>query len=348
MSVLLTRRTALIGSAAAALAMPNIARAAPTDLIIGTNGGEEFQSFYRAAYASFEQKYNVRIVPVFGDGATLLNRAIAEKDAPTMDATVTFQGGWLVGQAEGVFETVDYERIPHVGDVYDFLRDPKGFAPFINFAAWGLVYNKETISKPPRSIRALWDPAYADKVMIGGIYHWQIHLAAFAQAWGGDQTMIDLAFDKAKLLAPNLAGFYGLSSDAQSKFTQGLADIATWYSDIAQRLRAMGVPLGFQVPEEGAFLYPMSFQAIAGTPRRDLVEKLIGHFYDPVVCQALARTDGRIPGNKTVTLDAPLRDDLLSIQEVMQAHQWNWSFINAHQSDWLTRWNGDIRPLVHS
>ena len=107
---------------------------------------------------------------------------------------------------------------------------------------------------------------------------------------------MDVAFDKMKEVAPRLAGFYGLTSDAQSKFQQGIADIATWYSRTVQRLRADGIPLQFQTPEEGAFVYPVAFQAIKGTPKLDLVEKLIGQFYDPASLRRSRAAERLYPG----------------------------------------------------
>jgi putative spermidine/putrescine transport system substrate-binding protein len=348
-SLSLPRRKLIQVSAGAtvALAMPNIARAAPTELVLGTNGGEEYKVVYEAVYAPFEKKYNAKIVPVFADGATLLNRVIAERDNPTMDATVVYQGAWLIGKAEGVFEKLDYANIPNVNDVYDFMRDKDGYGPFTNFGAWGIVYNRDTVKKPPTSFKALWDPAYKGQILIGGIYHWQIHLAAYAFAWTGDQSKIDVAFDKVKQLAPDLAGFYGLTSDAQSKFQQGVGDIATWYSFAAQRLRNLGIPMTFQTPEEGAFLYPTAYEAVKGTKKRELVEKLIGQFYDPESCIALAKLDGYIPANRNVTLPADLQKEILTTADVLKANSWDWGLINAQQNAWLTRWNAEVRPLVH-
>jgi putative spermidine/putrescine transport system substrate-binding protein len=336
------------GASAAVLAAPKIARAAPTELVVGTNGGEEYKVVYQAVYAPFEKKYNAKIVPVFGDGPTLLNRVIAERAYPTMDATVTYQGEWLIGKAEGLFEKLDYGAIPNIGDTYPFMRDPDGYAPFINFSAWGIVYNEDVIKKPPTSFKSLWDPAYAGKILIGGIIHWQIHLAAFAYAWSGDQKQIDIAFAKMKELAPRLAGFYGLTSDAQSKFQQGIGDIATWYSVAAQRLRNIGMPLKFQIPEEGAFLYPASFQAVRGSKKLDLVHKLIGQFFDPDSCLALAKGNGWVPANRNVRLPPDLRSQILSADEVVKAHTWDWTLINMHQGAWLTRWNAEILPLLNT
>lgn len=346
---ILSRRAAMkIATATATtLAAPRIARAAPTELVLGTNGGEEYKAVYEAVYAPFEKKYNAKIVPVFADGATLLNRVLAERANPTMDATVTYQGGWLIGKAEGVFEKVDYSAIPNINDVYPFMRDPDGYAPFTNFGAWGIVYNRDTVKKPPTSFKALWDPAYKGQIMIGGIYHWQIHLTAFAYAWTGDQGKIDVAFDKVKQLAPGLAAFYGLTSDAQSKFQQGIADIATWYSYTAQRLRNMKMPMAFQTPEEGAFLYPACFEAVKGTKKIDLVQKLIGQFFEPESCLALARLNGWIPANRNVKLPPDLQSQILTVDEVLKAHTWDWALINAQQNAWLTRWNAEIRPLLH-
>jgi len=328
------------------LAAPNIARAAPVELVLGTNGGDEYKATYEAVYGPFEKKYNAKIVPVFADGSTLLNRALAEKNNPSMDATVTYQGAWLVGQAEGVFAKVDYSRIPYIDDVYDFMLDPKGYAPFANFAAWGLVYNADVIKQPPVSLKDLWLPAFKDQTMIGGVYHWGVHLTAFAYAWTGDQTKIDVAFDKVRELAPRLAGFYGLTSDTQSKFQQGLANIATWYSSYSQRLRNLGMPITYVTPAEGSFLSQTNYQAIEGSKKIDLVEKLIGQFFDPECSVNLARLNGQIPPNRKVKLDAELQKQILTTEQIQQCHNWDWELIVAQQDAWLTRWNAEIRPLL--
>jgi putative spermidine/putrescine transport system substrate-binding protein len=343
-----SRRSLLQGAAvgAAALATPNVARANPVEIVIGTNGGAAYRGLYNQVLRHFEQRHNAKVVPVFGSGSELLNRVIAERARPAMDAVVVFQGAWLIGRAEGVFEKVDYSKIDYIDDIYDFLRDPEGYAPFVNFGAWGICYDSATIRRPPTSFKALWDRAYDRQVMVGGVFHWQIHLAAFAHAFTGDQKQIDVAFARMKELAPRLAGFYGLSSDAQSKVQQGIGSILPWYSYTAQRVRRLGIPLAFQMPEEGAFLYPSGYYPVKGTQKLDLVQKLIGTFYDPALAPGLAREDGWIPANRKVTLDAALQREILTADEVLRCHNWDWAFINANESDWLTRWNREIRPLV--
>lgn len=344
----ITRRRTLQGIAAAAplLAAPRIARGAPVEFVLGCNGGVSYRNLYRNVLQHFEQRHNTKVVPVFGGASELLNRVLAERNRPSMDCFVTFQGGWLIGKAEGVLEKVDYNRIPHMDDVHDFLRDPDGYAPFVNFGAWGIVYNRDAVRRPPTSFKALWDRAYDRKVMFGGVYHWQIHLAAFAYAWAGDQSRIETAFDKVKEIAPRLGGLYGLSSDTQSKFQQGIADIAPWYSYTAQRVRQLGVPVAFQMPEEGGFIYPSAYQAVKGSQKVDLVEKLIGTFYDPALQPGLAREDGFIPSNRRTVLDSALQAELPTLAEVQTCHNWDWALINRDQDAWLTRWNAEVRPLV--
>lgn len=345
-----SRRQFIVGTGAAiaAMAAPSIARAAPTEFVLGCNGGTAYQNLYKNVLQHFEQRYNVKVVPVFGGGGELLNRVIAERAHPSMDCVVTFQGAWQIAKAEKVIEKIDYNRIDHIADVYDFLHDPDGYAPFVNFGAWGIVYNSDSVKQPPKSFKALWDSKNAHQLMIGGIEHWQIHLAAFAQVWAGDQTKIDVAFAKCKELAPQLAAFYGLASDTQSKFQQGIANIATWYSYTAQRVRQAGIPVKFQMPEEGGFIYPTAYQAVKGTTKMDLVEKLISTFYDPTLQPALAEFDGFIPSNTKVKLSPQLAAQLPTIQEVRSCHNWNWDLINRDQAAWLKRWNAEILPLVQA
>lgn len=342
------RRRFMVGATAAtgALAMPAVARGAPRELVIGTNGGAAYEGFYRTVLRHFEARHNVKIVPVFGSGAELLNRVIAERANPTMDVIGTFQGAWLVGKAEGVFEKVNYSKIDHIDDVYETVIDPEGYAPYVNFGAWGLVYDESAVTDAPRSFKDLWDPRFANQVMIGGIHHWQIHLAAFAHAWTGDQHNIDAAFDKVKELAPTLGGFYGLSSDAQSKFQQGIGSVATWYNFAAQRVSEAGVPLRFVTPEEGAFLYPQAYHAIKGRENIDLVEKFIGTMFDPELSVDYARTDGFMPANKKARLDDQLKANMLTPEEIMASVNWDWEFVNANQNAWLDRWNAEVLPLV--
>lgn len=340
------RRAILSAAAAGLLAAPRIARAAPVEFVLGCNGGASYRNLYKNVLQHFERRHNAKVIPVFGGANELLNRALAERGKPTMDCFVTFQGGWLVGKTEGLIEKVDYNKIPHIGDIYDFLRDEDGYAPFVNFGAWGIVYNSDTTPKPPTSFKALWDKQYDKKVMFGGVYHWQIHLAAFAQAWAGDQTKIDVAFEKVKEIAPRLGALYGLSSDTQSKFQQGIADMATWYSYTAQRVRQLGIPVKFQMPEEGGFIYPSAYQAVKGSQKIDLVEKLIGTFYDPELQPGLAQEDGFIPSNTKTRLDATLAKELPTIEEVRTCRNWDWALINRDQDAWLTRWNTEVRPLV--
>lgn len=343
-----TRRSFIIGgtAAAGALAMPNIARSAPRKFVLGTNGGIAYEGFYRAILRHFEARHNVEVVPVFGGGSVLMNRVLAERENPTLDCVVTFQGGWLIGKNEGVLEKVNYNNIDHIDDVPDFLLDPEGYAPFVNLAAWGLVYDSSMVSNPPASFQALWNPAYARQIMIGGIYHWQIHLAAFAHAWTGDQHNVDAAFEKVKELAPELAGFYGLTSDAQSKFQQGLASIATWYSNTAFRVSAQGIPLKFRFPEESAFLYPQAFHAVKGTENVDLVEKMIGTIYEPEFAIDYARTDGFTPASRKAVLPSDLQGRILTFNQILESQMWDWEFVTANQGDWLNRWNAEVRPLV--
>ncbi len=345
---MLSRRQALQATAASVvtLAVPNVARGNPVEFVLGCNGGASYRNLYRNVLQHFEQRHNAKVVPVFGDGSALLNRALAEKNRPSMDCFVTFQGAWLVGKAEGVLEKVDANKIPHMDDVFDFMKDPDGYAPFVNFGAWGIVYNRDTVSRPPRSFKAMWDRAFDRKVMLGGVYHWQIHLAAFAYAWAGDQNRIDVAFEKVKELAPRLGGLYGLSSDTQSKFQQGIADIAPWYSYTAQRVRQLGVPVAFQMPEEGGFIYPAAYHAVKGSQKVDLVEKLIGTFFDPTLQPGLAQEDGFIPCNRKTVLSAALARELPTLAEVQSCRNWDWALINRDQNAWLTRWNAEVRPLV--
>jgi hypothetical protein len=47
-----------------------------------------------------------------------------------------------------------------------------------------------------------------------------------------------------------------------------------------------------------------------------------------------------------VKLPPELASQMLTYEDVLRCHNWEWSLINANQDAWLTRWNAEIRPLL--
>lgn len=316
----------------------------PTPIVVGANGGTSYDQLYAAVFKPFEKKYNAQVVPVFGDANTLLAKALAEKDNPTMDMCLVGPGLWLIGQQNGVFEKVNYNNIPNIADVYDFLKDPNGYAPNVTMFGWGLVYNSKTVTNPPVSFRDIWDPRFKGQVMLPVVASAaQLLIAAVSYYWSGDQHNDDLAFSKIKELMPNVTTFFGLVADAQSKFQQGVAQVATWYSSF---LNGAGVPLAFQTPTEGAFAFAQGYQVVTGTKKKDLAEKLIGQFFDPQSCAALAKVQNLIPANKTTQLDPELAKAIMPVDQVLKMKTWDYTYTVANRTKWIDRWNAEVVPLL--
>ena len=59
-----------------------------------------------------------------------------------------------------------------------------------------------------------------------------------------------------------------------------------------------------------------------------------------------ARSDGYAPCSSKAVLPDDLKGKILSFDEILRSHLWDWEFVNANQGDWLTRWNAEVRPLV--
>ena len=339
-----TGAAALTG--ATVLGAPYVARSATTELVMGTNGGTWWDHWYEGCVKGFEKAFDVKVTPFKGSSFELLQKALAERQNPTMDLTVTFGETNARGRMEGLWSKVNYRNLPNVDKCYPFVRDKDGFAPPSANLTWSIAYNGETVKNPPKSFKEFADPKYKGQIMIGGTIHQAMILMSFADAWSGDQRNIDAGFAAVKQVMPNVSVFFGLTSDAQSKFQQGLGSIACWFAETTGRLRDMGVPLRFQIPNEGAWLYPCTYHPIVGTKKLDLCEKFINYTLGEESQVAMAKLERFTPYNRTVKVPPEIAKELLTVEQMQKMNLFDWNLVGKAMGGWFDRWNREITPLL--
>ncbi len=340
------RVSAAAVTGAAVLGFPHVARSATTELVIGTNGGTWWDHWYEGVVRPFEKAHDVKAVPFKGSSFELLQKALAERSNPTMDLTVTFGETNARGRMEGLWAKVNYRNLPNVEKCYAFIRDKDGFAPPSANLTWAIVYNSEKVKEPPKSFKQFADPKYKGQVMMGGTIHQAMILLSFAQAWAGDQHNIDAGFAAVKQVMPNVSAFFGLTSDAQSKFQQGLGNVACWFAETTGRLRDMGVPLRYQIPAEGAWLYPCTYHPIVGTKKLDLCEKFINYTLGEDAQVAMAKLERFTPFNRSAQVPPEIAKELLTVEQMQKMNLFDWQFVGKSMDGWFDRWNREITPLL--
>lgn len=150
---------------------------------------------------------------------------------------------------------------------------------------WGLTafaVNTTSVDPIPDSIEALWDPAYAGRVSIRDDGVEAVYLAALATGQDiNDIKDMDAIQSKLAALMPNLRTFWSSENDWNQFMAAGELDVASYWSGSASRSAAMGLPVQFVVPSEGAIGWLDGLSIPAGSEHTDAALAFIDWMIDP-------------------------------------------------------------------
>lgn len=150
---------------------------------------------------------------------------------------------------------------------------------------WGLTafaVNTTAFDTVPDSIQVFWDPAHKGRVSIRDDALEAVQFGAIAT--GQDINDIgDLAAVEAKLaqLMPQIRTFWSSENDWNQFMAAGELDIATYWSGSAARSLAMGLPVAFVVPKEGAVGWLDGLSVPASSTHKAAAVQFIDWMIDP-------------------------------------------------------------------
>ncbi|MGO4853587.1 ABC transporter substrate-binding protein [Phaeovulum sp. W22_SRMD_FR3] len=281
------------------------ASAEQATLVINSYGGPYEAVQRQVIFEPFEKAHDVKIQVVTVYSADMLAQLRAQKDAPQFDL-VQFSGGQeILAAREGLLAPVAPEALSHAKDLYPFALEglAEGRGPVTMVTAMGLIYNEETAPKVPSSWKDLWDPAFADHVVLTDLSN-TYGLQSFMmmnRVWGGDMDHWQPGLDKVSEIIDGSVVITS-SPEIQQNFAQNDAWIAPFAQDYAHVIRQSGLPVKFVVPSEGSSALYITMNAVAGRPQQDLADQLIDFSLSPEVQAAMAREMRYSPTNRTTEL----------------------------------------------
>lgn len=292
-------------SAALIVASLQAAAAEQATLVVNSYGGPYEAAQRRVLFEPFEKAHDVKIQVVTVYSADMLAQLRAQKDAPQFDI-VQFSGGQeILAAREGLLAPIALPALTHAPDLYPFALEglAEGRGPVTLVTAMGLIYNEETAPKAPTSWKDLWDPAFADHVVLTDLsntYGLQSFLM-MNRVWGGDMDNWQPGLEKAGEI---LDGSVVITSspEIQQNFAQNDAWIAPFAQDYAHVIRQSGLPVKFVVPSEGSSALYITMSTVAGRPNQDLAQQLIDFSLSPEVQAAMAEEMRYSATNRTTPL----------------------------------------------
>ncbi|GLT11616.1 spermidine/putrescine ABC transporter substrate-binding protein [Sulfitobacter porphyrae] len=191
--------------------------------------------------------------------------------------------------SEGLIAPIDTSALENYADIpASFAQDPKLNADGAVYGVpwtWGLTsfaINTQAWDETPTSILALWDDAHKGRVSIrdDAVEAMQLGALATGQDINDIQDM-DKAAAKIAELLPNLRTFWSSENDWNQFMAAGELDAATYWSGSASRSAALGLPVAFVIPEEGAVGWLDGLSIPKTSEHKEAAAQFINWMIDP-------------------------------------------------------------------
>ena len=179
--------------------------------------------------------------------------------------------------------------VTHMGKVYAI--------PY-TYSDMGLIYDVKKVKEIPRSMSALWDPAYRGRVLAYNGSSHNFSIAAMATGapdpFNLDKNGFTLATKKLIDLRRNVLTFYASPQEAAKLFVEN--DVVLIYANYGSQqlksLRDAGADVGYVIPHEGALAWLDCWAVTRGTRNQKLAEAWINYTLEKSVSERLTRQHG--------------------------------------------------------
>ena len=311
------------------------------ELVVATWGWAE--AGLKELAADFEETYNCTIVtdPTSGNGDRL-NKLMAEKNAPTADVALLTKNYADMGNAEGLFETIDTSIVTSIPDLYDIAVNEDGYGPCYSLCRFGIMYDVDALEAAglpvPTSYVDLFDDQYAGMVTLpdmtatAGPYL----LVAMAEALGGSVDDVTPAMELMQEKKDNINLWYTTNSDVVNAFTTG-EDCITVFMDINMpSLIDSGLNIAWVDAEEGSFAAPATVNVVKGCQNPELAQLFVEYLICEETQDKISEVLNEAPVNKNVTVPEELQAYLATGEDSMAAlKEFDETAINENKEEWI-------------
>lgn len=219
----------------------------------------------------FEKRYQVDVKVTFVYSDDELWSKVTEPNNDSYDLIALNTAELQRYIAKGLVRPLNTDKIPNLAhqlprfkqrdEIPGLVKNDHTYAIPYTYSEMGIIYNRKLVHQPPESINALWDPAYAGKILAFNTSNHNFTLAALGSGIKTpfDQSPEQLRQSARRLveLRRNLLTFYSSPQEAVKLFkTQEIALIYANYGN--QQLKALvdvGADVGYTMPQDGTLAW---------------------------------------------------------------------------------------------
>ena len=233
----------------------------------------------------------------------------------------------------------DRAAIPNIA------RGADVFAVPYTYSEMGIIYDRQQVKEPPRSIAALWDPRFKGRVLAydTGGHNFSIAAQALGKPNPFQLAEADIADAARHLVAlrRNVLTFYTLPEESVQLFRDHRAALlfANYGTQQVQLLKKAGADIGYAIPQEGALAWLDCWTVTRGARNKALAESWIDHMLDKSVARALTERQGLA---NTIDAGDDRRNKIVWLEPVEDANRRSTLWTRIVSGDRLAAGIGDL------
>jgi putative spermidine/putrescine transport system substrate-binding protein len=331
---------------AAAPAMLGAMGAQAADLTVGAFGGVWEQSLRRCVVEPYQKKTGKTVDVVLGAPVQWLNQISASSSRPPLDVVYNPTENALDAIQRNLVDQFTPERVPNMTQLVPrFAEIGKGFGTVHNYGAMGLMFNKSTVTAPPKTWKEFVDGVIAGKWRAtipninypsGGL---TISVWRFADLYGGGVDNIQPGLEQIKKMrASGNLSFWSDPNQVLSALKSGDVDMAMYWDGRAWSFIDDGnAEFGYYNPEPGAVVAMTWIQKIRNGS--DLAWDFINTALSKEAQSCFGSAIRYGVANASATFDPKVAHEITRFDELVFPP---FQDIPSRQSNWIETWNKEI------
>lgn len=336
----ISRRKFLAAGAASAalLASPGVLRAQTREIFVG---GPASPGLQEILFPLIEKKHGFKILYEGSNSLINLQKIQANKDRPTMTATMMDDPVLILAEREKLIQKLPAE----ITNLPDILPEAKPReAMWVNWCQpmCSASFNTKAVPGGIASYADAWDKKYRDRIVMISMRVTQAiaPLVAAASLATGKPLVAAMkewqaGFEKLKEIKPNILQVSIQGPQLQQLLESGEAELYLSPDSRTTLFRkANGAPVEQAYPKEGVFAMPAGVALVRNGPNPELGMKFIDEMLNPETQALIAKTFYSKPTNtKTVLADGLTFPELAVL---------DWEYFTDNRGVWIDRFEREI------
>ena len=311
-------------------------------LVISTWGLNE-DLLKETVFQPFEEKYGIEIVLEVGNNSERLTKMLNNPNS-NIDITYLAESFAEEGIEAGIFEELDYSKIPNAQNINDKAKVTvdRGFGPAYTMNSIGIVVDPSA-GIEINSWEDLWKEELANKIAIPDITTTNgpaiMEIAANKAGVSIEADNGEAAFKELEALKPNVVKTYSKSSDLANMFSSGEIVAAISANFAYENIVKAKPEVKYIVPESGTYLNFNTININKNSKNKDLAYEFVNYVLSDEVQERTAKVLSESPVSKNITLTEEEAKSLTYGSVVDNAKTTNLKFVNTVMKDWINTWN---------